>query len=133
MPCRCPWWAVSSNRKRTRRTTTLRRPATWPEVAYRNFQPVNALRQDLRAWELRRKQLNSWLQAPAPTLLDCTCRPNPLRGDSRSKPYMLTISPAVEARAIEKLRQEELEEARARPKLDAPRGGSLRRAGNYRS
>jgi hypothetical protein len=26
---------------------------------------------------------------------------------------MLTISPAVEARAIEKLRQEELEEARA--------------------
>jgi phosphoserine phosphatase RsbU/P len=43
-----------------------------------------------------------------------------LRGDSRSKCYMLTILPAVEARAIEKLRQEELEEARAVQSLMLP-------------
>lgn len=40
---------------------------------------------------------------------------------------MLTILPAVEVRAIEKLRQEELEEARAVQKLDASRGSSMRR------
>jgi phosphoserine phosphatase RsbU/P len=44
----------------------------------------------------------------------------PLRGDSSSKFDMLTILPAVEVRAIEKLRQEELEEARAVQSLMLP-------------
>jgi sigma-B regulation protein RsbU (phosphoserine phosphatase) len=44
----------------------------------------------------------------------------PLRGDSRSKFFMLTILPAVEVRTIEKLRQEELEEARAVQSLMLP-------------
>jgi hypothetical protein len=53
-------------------------------------------------------------------LLDFIHRSNPLRGDSRSKFYMLTILPAAEARAIERLRQEELEEARAVQSLMLP-------------
>ena len=61
-----------------------------------------------------------WSPARTSTLLDFTYRSNPLRGDSRSKFFMLTISPAVEARAIEKLRQEELQEARAVQSLMLP-------------
>jgi phosphoserine phosphatase RsbU/P len=61
-----------------------------------------------------------WSRTRTATLLDFIYRSNPLRGDSRSTLYMLTISPAIEARAIEKLRQEELDEARAVQSLMLP-------------
>ena len=60
------------------------------------------------------------MRARTRILLDSIYRSNPLHGDPRSKFYMLTISPAVEARVIEKLRQEELEEARAVQSLMLP-------------
>jgi len=47
------------------------------------------------------------------TLLNFTYRSNPFTVIYAPKTFMLTISPAVEASAIERLRQEELEEARA--------------------
>ena len=46
-------------------------------------------------------------------LLNFTYRSNPFAVIYAPKTFMLTISPAVEASAIERLRQEELEEARA--------------------
>jgi hypothetical protein len=47
------------------------------------------------------------------TLLNFTYRSKPFAVIYAPKAFMLAISPAVEASAIERLRQEELEEARA--------------------